>query len=440
MELLDIIRNSTQKLSIVGTTPLIPKLELSAQQLADLLTLNPELKINILYESDSELFSQSLLFSVAGSNGGASFERLKVHRDRISGTTQGGGLQAGITELLQRKPDNNFAKQRIAIWQTNLRLAYNVIQVDSKLFVAFTGCRLQSINDYREIDQANPFYSELELFLKTLIETPRGKEFLSDPRSEYIQLYDNDGLPRGVFPRLCFYTTEYQRHSVWGFVFNRNGKMLLHQRSKHTKDGRELWDKSIGGHVDLKDSSTFITAQRELIEELFLPEAEYTRYMKADLGDIINFGDWHPQKRIEESFQGAFGGLQSPDWIMFRATGRSGEPLTIVRKSERRIHRNDDTVVERPTRFISDAYLFIAPAEFIDTDQQMEDVFKRSQTSGAALNHKLVTVDELAKWIDESERNGASKATFTDDLLFINIEHRAMLERFAEFVKYSFHK
>lgn len=163
------------------------------------------------------------------------------------------------------------------------------------------------------------------------------------------------------------------RYSIWGFIFNRKGQILLHQRSKNTKDNRLLWDKSIGGHVDVRDVSTIITAKRELVEELFLPEAEFTKYTKAELGDIIHFGDWLPNKRPERSFTKAFASVGEKDWIMFRATDSNGEPLTITRISKRRVLNKKGMSTIKRTIFRSDVYLFIAPQNYIDTYEEMKN-------------------------------------------------------------------
>lgn len=188
--------------------------------------------------------------------------------------------------------------------------------------------------------------------------------------------------------------------------------------------------------MDLRDSSTYITAQRELVEELFLPEAEFSKYIRADLGDIINFGDWNLSKRPEHSFREAFAGLKPQDWVMFRATDENGSPLVISRTSERRIHEDDGSISTKRTVFISDVYLFIAPHKYIDNESQMRNLLGLAENSGAAQAHKLVSIAELRDWIDEKERDGTYRETFTDDLLYVNIEHRGMLERFAEFVAY----
>lgn len=279
--------------------------------------------------------------------------------------------------------------------------------------------------------------NDLLQFIDFYANPATGGVYLSKPRDEMIQAYDRNGIPRAIFPRSCFYTTEFSRYSVWGFVFNRKSELLLHQRGLFVSDGRGLWDKSMGGHVDLRDSSTSVTAMRELLEEMFLPQAEYTKYIMADLGDIVNFGDWNPRKRPEATFKEAFAGLGASDWVMLRATDPSGAPLTVTRVSERRIHDCDSFVV-RKTAFRSDVYLFIAPAGYLDSGEQLAALLRHSEESGAAAGHRLVSIDGLRQWIADEEKKGTEREVFTDDVLFVNLQYRELLEKFAEFISFIF--
>jgi hypothetical protein len=192
----------------------------------------------------------------------------------------------------------------------------------------------------------------------------------------------------------------------------------------------------VGGHVDLRDSSTFITAERELVEEMFLPEAEFSKYIKADVGDILHFGDWNVQKRPEAAFREEFAGLGPSDWIMFRATTHDGEPLTITRVSERRLTDPAGGVKYRPTVFRSDVFFFIAPPGLLDTETQMRTLLGHAERTGAAEDHRLVDVEALRDWIGAETSLGRAKDVFTDDLLFIDTSHRDLMQRFAEFVRF----
>jgi hypothetical protein len=435
MEFADFFREAKLSITIVGTSSLMPELERSGQFLADLLTLNEQLKITILCESDSELFQQSLCTDTPYSQNRISFSSLEVHRDRILGKGTNDGLAFAISRQLSSSQEQGGRLARVAIRQVNVRLPVNIIAVDGRIWFCIVSHIMPTPASYLAAEDEKLRHDLLE-FIDFYTNAQKGGIYLSEPGEELIELYDKNNFPRGIVPRRCFYNTAFKRYSIWAFVFNRHGHLLLHQRSQKTKDGRGLWDKSAGGHVDLRDSSTYITAQRELVEELFLPEAEFSRYIRADLGDIVNFGDWNMLKRPEHTFREAFSGLAQQDWVMFRATDEAGNPLVVSRTSERRIHEDDHTVASKRTVFLSDVYLFIAPPGYIDTDEQVNKLLGLAEGSGAAEAHKLVSVAELRDWIAQEERDGRYSEVFTDDLLYINIEYRGLLERFAEFIAY----
>lgn len=436
MELKDFLREAKLSLKIIGTNALIPQLEQNARLLADLLLLNKDLRIIILCESDNENFSQSLCIDTDFSHKRLSFTSLNVHRSRILGTSKKNDLIQEIRELLKDESQCEEILKRIQIRQVNLRLPVNIIETDGKIWCCIIMNSAAGPDDYFSVEDNKKLKENLLEFIDFYINPQKGAIYLSQPGEELIQLYDYKKYPRGIFPRACFYTTEFSRYSIWGFIFNRKGELLLHQRSMNTKDGRGLWDKSIGGHVDLLDSSTSITAERELVEEMFLPQAEYTKFLRADLGDIIHFGDWNLQKRPERSFRGALAGLSDSDWVMFRAVDANGDPLTITRVSDRRIHEDDGKISIKRTVFITDVYLFIAPVNYLDTKEQMKKLLAHAEESGAAQDHKLIEIEELRKWIEESEKNEKDRETFTDDLLFINLQHRDLISGFSEFTKF----
>jgi len=425
------------EITILGTNSLIPALEKSAKYFFDKLVLEENLKLNIYYESDSENFNQSLTVDTKNSINRTSFTSLQTHKDRIKGTTDTTGLKNDIISFVSKKEIKSSIGSRININQINLRLPINVIKADSDIWFCFISNKLPVAADYIKVDNFK-LKEDLNNFIDHYTKSKEGITYLSEPEEELIQLYDRDSIPRGIFPRKAFYTTEFKRYSIWGFVFNRKGHLLLHQRSSKTKDNRLLWDKSIGGHVDIKDSSTYQTAQRELIEELFLPQAEFTPFIKEDIGKFNNYGDLDFEKRPEIEFKAAFERLNSNEWIMFRATDRYGNPLTVSRISDRRIIDKNNIVTIKKTVFISDVYLFIAPPNYMDTELQMKELVKLSEKTGAAEDHKLITVNGLREWIEEAESNRIANETFTDDLLFINTELRSLVERFSEFINYIF--
>jgi len=128
--------------------------------------------------------------------------------------------------------------------------------------------------------------------------------------------------------------------------------------------------------------------------------------MRAELGDIINFGEWNINKREENFFISSFAGLNDKDWIVFRATDTDDKgdivPMTIRRKSPRIMHvkdkderGNEITITEKDgtvkykehietwyTRFISDVFLFVAPANYIDTEENMHELLQAVEAKG----------------------------------------------------------
>lgn len=432
------LKDAEKNITIIGTNSLIPLLENSGEFFSDLLKVHKDLKLTILFESDNENFNQSLCLNFKESKNRQSYEKLNSHRDRIKGRNENSGLKFQILKNIDSKSKPEF-ESRIRIFQSNLRLPINIIRKDETAIFCHITTYLPTFADYLE-----PFSDE---HLNQLLEysefytaNSKGGKYLSKPREELIQLYDKDEFPRGIFPRKAFYTTEFKRYSIWGFIFNRKGELLLHQRSHNTKDNRELWDKSIGGHVDIRDASSVVTAKRELVEELFLPEDEQTKYMRAELGDIINYGDWNLIKKGEYTFIESFQALGKSDWILFSATDENDDQLKVSRISERKFNYSDTDVKVRKTIFMSDVYFFIAPEDYLDTEEQMKELVKLSEKTGAANDHKLVAIDALSDWIEELEAKGSEKDVFTDDLLYINVELKPLLEKFSEFVKYVFNK
>lgn len=435
MEFDDFFRGAQTRIAILGTNPLAPYLEKGAQYFLDLLSLNEDLYVKIVVESDSENFGQALLSKASNPKVRMQYKELSIHRNRVAGTGESDGLLNNIISISDKDISNSIV-ERLSIKQGNLRLPVNLIVADDEIWFCVSGASFPTIDSYVPVDKNSSLYTELMDLADLYVNPSRGGGYLSGQNEELIQMYDRQGFPRGIYPRSCFYTTEFERHSIWGFIFNRNGELLLHQRSKTTKDGRELWDKSVGGHVDLGESSTFMTAQRELVEEMFLPEAEYSKFVRADLGDILNFGEWNLRKRPEHALRAEMNSIGKADWVMFRPNDSDGEPLTITRISERRLHDAEGNVTNKKTIFRSDVYLFVAPEGFIDSKSQMDRLLGLAEEAGAAQAHKLISIDDLSSWIQELEHDGKEKETVTDDLLYVELEHTDLLAEFASFVKF----
>ena len=134
---------------------------------------------------------------------------------------------------------------------------------------------------------------ELISFIEYVTNETSGGVYLSNQNDEMIEIYDRENIPRGIFPRKAFYRTDFQRRSVWILIFNRSGKLLIHKRNTEegsVKDNAGLWDKSAGGHVNVNDMSSADTAEKELIEEMYLPDAEHSTYERPERKHLVNLG------------------------------------------------------------------------------------------------------------------------------------------------------
>lgn len=459
-------QNIQNHLTVVGINPIVQDITTNPQLFFDLLNTSP-VKITLIYESETENFNQSLFHVNGSKEKSLDFDKLETYRSRLLGGKKGRKNTAGLVEDILRYCEDtekkNKMRTRIKLLQNNLRQFVNIIWSDDVIWYCFTTLGLPEISMYRRITEQtdSDLYTQLASYVTFLLDESTGGKYLSKPDDELIELYDMKDMPRGIYPRKAFYTTNFQRYSVWAFIFNRKGELLLQQRSPFTKDNRNLWDKSAGGHVDLKDSSTIITAKRELVEELFLPEAEFSKYMSADLGDIVDFGEWNIEKRPEKSLRDEFDGLEPNDWVVFRATDSEGDPMTVQRKSPRIMHIKDiDEERGEPipltdeqgnlikwgngkirykehteiwyTRFISDVFLFVAPEGYIDTQDQINDLMGVAEKSGAQCGHKLMTIDALIEDVEEHPE------LYTDDMVYMCSEEKRLLVEFAESIKFIF--
>ena len=480
MNFLEFLKNSADEppkknLVIVGVNPIVEEITANPELFYDMLVCSendtpPQLKITIIYESDDENFNQSLFYDKERSKNKIEFNRLQTLKKRLIGGKGKIKKAAGFVEAVldcfpktgEDKNKIEDVKSRLKLFENNRGHKVNLILSDDVMWYSITTLDIPTLDMYKKITKESDaaLYNQFSDYIDNLLNINKltgeieGNIFLSKTEEELIQLYDIDSYPRGIAPRKAFYSTEFQRYSIWAFIFNRKGELLLHKRSDNTADNRSLWDKSAGGHVDLKDRSTMITAKRELVEEMFLPEAEYSKHMTADLKEIIDFGEWNLNKREEKHFIDSFNGLGEADWVAFRATDynekRELVPMTIRRKSPRKMYVKDideqGRIIRLPngkpqehietwyTRFISDVFLFIAPEGHIDTELEMNKLLNAAEIGGAASAHKLISIEDL---INDVEIN---PDIYTDDIVYMCSEKKRILVEFSEAVKFIFKK
>lgn len=422
MDLIDLIKNTANELTIIGTMPLYDELVDCYEEMYRALAQNQNLYLNIFYENDSDLFYQSLSNDTQFARNRVSFAKLKGSRNRVS------RLREFVMEYAVTPEEKKLIFERLQVEQVNLRLSLNVIRSDKELYICPVSVEVPSVQMYHHIENNDVWYSLVNNYIDFYTDEQKGRIYQSKPSDEMLVMYDKKEVPRGIFPRKAFYNTDFQRYSVWLFIFNRNGEMLLHQRSKKANDNWELWDKSAGGHVDIGDVSTAASAERELIEELFLPKAEFTKYMMENPRDIINLGVWKPKKRGYERVLSDIHNFGPCDWAYFYLDG------PISRTSKRRYRDNPNAKMEiKETKFISDVFLFIAPAKIIDSEEAAKKLSEE-----VSLNRTLKTIPEIVHWIEDEKSKGNETEIFTDDLLYIMDYMRDMLEEFSEMIKVTF--
>lgn len=426
MNIVELIQNTVSELIIIGTMPLSEKLANCSKEIYQALTQKEKLHINILYESDNDLFYQSLLTDTRVAKRRVSFAKLRDLRNRVS------RLQESVMEYAAIPEEKGLLAKRFQIKQVNLRLLLNVVRADKELYICPVFGEIPLEQMYHHIESGDIWYSLVSDYIDSYADEKKGGIYQSEPSDEMLVMYDKDKIPRGIFPRKAFYTPDFQRYSVWLFVFNRKGEMLLHQRSMRAKDNWGLWDKSAGGHVDIADTSTATTAERELIEELFLPSAEFTKYMKENPRDIINIGVWKPDKRGYGRALSNIHNFGPNDWAYFYLQ----EPVS--RTSKRRYRVSDDPnakIVIKETKFISDVFLFVAPPGILDDDEAVKKLSKE-----VGLNHTLKAIPEIVQWIEDEKSKGDESEVFTDDLLYAMDYMRDILEEFSEMIKVTISK
>jgi hypothetical protein len=426
MQLIDLINKTIKELTIIGTIPISEKLVSLSDEIHQAILQKHDLHINVFYESDNDLFYQSLSTDTRFAKNRISFAKLKDSRKRVS------RLAEFVTKHAAMPEDKKLLAERLQVKQVNLRLPLNVIRSDKELYICPVLSEIPSEKMYHRIESNDAWHALVTDYIDFYIDEQMGGIYQSGTSEEMLVMYDKENIPRGIFPRKAFYNTDFQRYSVWLFIFNRKGELLLHKRSMNAADNWGLWDKSAGGHVDIADVSTSATAERELVEELILPKGEFTKYLRDDPHDFINMGVWKPDKRADERALSGIHDFDPHDWAYFHSQER------ISRTSKRRYRLSDSPHAKtgiKETKFISDVFLFIAPAKILDDNEAVKKLSREVSSE-----RTLKTIPEIIQWIEDEKSKGNETEVFTDDLLYIMDYMRDMLEEFSEVVKVTFSK
>ncbi|MBN1813569.1 MAG: protein kinase [Anaerolineae bacterium] len=419
-QLEEVLLAAKQRVRLLGVVALNAGWERLAAKWAENLTHSTDFKITLLCESDNALFSRSFTYDTdAVKSDRRSFQMLKFVRDRAI---------IDLLEFLSERdvPDELVGSgKNVEIEITYLPVPLSVVQVDHKTFVNLW--LHESEDTFEEINRDHPWYTSITRYVDTYFDPKLGRKYACSPGDEVLELFDHWRIPRGIYPRKSFYDTDYSQLVVWAFVFDRQGRLLIHRRSDNAKDNQGMWDKSVGGHINfLTDVDTSRAALREVIEELFSDElkrskSDFTTWAVTDR-DMVFLGEWRPDQRGRHPFSEirAF----EREWTFFRLRDSQQlySPRTMPKGGERRL------------RVIADVFLFVAGPQLTDDSlgELKNSVFK------------LVEISELKNVMDRALRGeeipgfDQSKPipTFSPDLKNIMTGGlRTVLEEFSQFVK-----
>ncbi|MCP3957992.1 MAG: NUDIX domain-containing protein [bacterium] len=424
MRLGDLLAEARNRILIIGTTAIGEELLRHTRTLAQLLTDHPSLKLSILYESDDELFKQSI--GVDRPEEPGLYAGLWESRDQLRGIRRRILESCGLSE-------NSGLAQRIELKQVHLRLPLNIVKVDSEIWAGMVTTSIGDCSSYSKVCDL-PWKGAIEDYASSYSDPYRMGAYLYDPENDkkLLQIYDNGTPPRsrGIFPRQVRYPhNSIRKRSVWGFIFNRQGELLLQKRSEWVQDNRNLWDKSFGGHLDAEEDPVTM-AKKELIQECFLPAAEDTDYIGEDTSLIMNLGEWIAPSGEEgahftDHLAKAYSHLPSHTWCLF-APNLDREGNRIVLESERLLPGGGGEPVF--VAFVTDVFFVVAPKELLDDQAQAEENLRHGQTGNAAKAHRLISVGSLLRELEDFGDG------FTGDLHYMMNRHQDILVRFSRTV------
>ena len=375
------------------------------------------LHCKFIVESSNQLFQTSLRTDTSYSIGPRiTFTQLKMRQNLI---------KKEISKSDKRT-------KQITFLLSSLPLPISIVCIDNELwFLPATGY-FENIERFKKLNQGDVWYELLNNYYVSLTDSQKDARYLSLPQKELLELFDQDQIPRGIYPRDCFYNTDHYQFVIWDFVFSRKGEILIHKRSSNAKDNQDMWDKSVGGHVDFKkERSSSIAAVRELIEELFTVEKkEQTGHefslLTENLDKAYNLGEWRPEGRDSEYLNPVIQletntGIGEEPWVYYKIPGSS-----IARNTPRIL---PDGKGERKLRVLVDVFIFIS-----NTQLTNQESLKQLQNS----DYQFVDPSLLKTWIETGKDDHGDIFEATPDLNFImDGKLRDVIEEVSQLIKYS---
>ena len=248
-------------------------------------------------------------------------ENYRLRADKVQAIRRATDLRKQKLEELQKMPDT---KQRLFIKNCYMPIPVPMIKIDDELFITMALTQFDGINKFQYVgkiifDECKKCYvpstgkeGYKSLWLNDFVnyyqeyfcnssgaQKYSTEETAKGNRKEVIDIFDESRSRIGIGPRDAFLSNmAIVKSVVWALIFDRKGRILIHQRSKNAKDNQGLWDKSVGGHVSTEDLDTIEAIKREITEELFTLEKEgqgghdIIQWTITNKNKIIYLGDW----------------------------------------------------------------------------------------------------------------------------------------------------
>jgi tetratricopeptide (TPR) repeat protein len=412
----EVLALARRRVRVLGVVALDANWEALAVEWATKLQNEPDFQVVVLCESDNMLFSKSLTYDMDSVPDRRSFRVLKFARDRAIMDLPDRLREMGV-------PESVIAAQ-VRIEIAHLSIPVSVVQVDERVYANLWLHRVE--DHFEQITEKHPWAAMLAEYVANYFEQDRGRKYACASDAKLLQLFDHERIPRGVYPRDSFYDTDHAQLAVWAFVFDRQGRLLIHRRSPSARDNRGMWDKSVGGQVNITEIDTSRAVCREVMDKLFVEEAEtgYPTYARWAVPgeDLVYMGVWRLDQRRRNPFREIRG--FDREWAFFRLA----DSLSL--DSPRLL--SDGT--QHRVRVIADVFLFVAGSTL--TEASLGDV--------ADVDLKLIELTELKNVMDCAVRDvpvegfDASQPVprFAPDLVNVMTgQLRDTLEDFSQCVK-----
>ncbi len=414
---LDAIRSSTSKVTIVGTLPFAdPDSWPTVCEALFARMDSVDLQCQVIGESDNALFQHSLRTDTPYLSDTLAeriaFPQLKLQRGIVR------------TEVEKMGRSGSFRL-------STLPLPLYVVQADNSLWYLPVSGANDKLTLYRKLDSGDPWYGMVSSMMSQLLDEERDGRYLVAPEKELLELFDQDCIPRGIYPRDCFYNSDHYQFVVWAFVFSRDGKLLIHQRSENAKDNQGMWDKSVGGHVDFeKERSSADAASRELIEELYTKEKNQQTghtysLLSEDVSKTLFLGNWRPSAGANSLNQ--ISALErdtdqgEEPWVFFQIPGT-------IKHNTPRLMPADKGGGVRKLRVLADVFIFIANTSLTESS------FGQLENSV----YRLVSPSQLKSWSELGLDDKGNVFNVTPDLEYIlSGKLRDTLAEVSQLIQYA---